>query len=123
MIGFHALRPFFPVFRLLHPCRTAHNLNEIMTSFWLPTLRSSPVSSSIWIHNSRIKLRRVYQLRKRASLTLELYRQAQANASLIGTLEPPVTPTCLNSNGVNHIVHGLFVLSAIGFKRNDHHCL
>ncbi|EYB88172.1 hypothetical protein Y032_0251g175 [Ancylostoma ceylanicum] len=66
---------------------------------------------------------RVYQLRKRASLTLELYRQAQANASLIGTLEPPVTPTCLNSNGVNHIVHGLFVLSAIGFKRNDHHCL
>ncbi|EYB88169.1 hypothetical protein Y032_0251g175 [Ancylostoma ceylanicum] len=101
MIGFHALRPFFPVFRLLHPCRTAHNLNEIMTSFWLPTLRNITAE---WV-------------------CIIMWKKGRFQASLIGTLEPPVTPTCLNSNGVNHIVHGLFVLSAIGFKRNDHHCL
>ncbi|EYC04822.1 hypothetical protein Y032_0085g1812 [Ancylostoma ceylanicum] len=36
-----------------------------------------------------------------------------SQATLIGLFEPPTTPICWNSNGVNPMTHGVFVLSAV----------
>ncbi|EYB97556.1 hypothetical protein Y032_0139g2096 [Ancylostoma ceylanicum] len=37
----------------------------------------------------------------------------QDQTTLTGAFGPAVTPTCFNSNGVNPVIHGLFVLSAV----------
>ncbi|EYC40365.1 hypothetical protein Y032_0617g696 [Ancylostoma ceylanicum] len=39
-----------------------------------------------------------------------------SQATLIGAHGLPVKPICLNSNGVNFIIHGLFALDAVRVK-------
>ncbi|EYC01418.1 hypothetical protein Y032_0107g3788 [Ancylostoma ceylanicum] len=40
-------------------------------------------------------------------------KKGRGRATLIGTFGPHVTPTCLDSSGVDHVIYGLFVLSAV----------
>ncbi|EYC04600.1 hypothetical protein Y032_0087g2106 [Ancylostoma ceylanicum] len=37
-------------------------------------------------------------------------KKGRGRATLIGTLGPPVTPSCFNSNRVSPVIHGTFVL-------------
>ncbi|EYC36384.1 hypothetical protein Y032_0901g2955 [Ancylostoma ceylanicum] len=46
-------------------------------------------------------------------LDMRIKKWKDSKATLVGALTPPVPPIYLNSNRVNRMIHGLFVLSAV----------